>query len=107
LAMKTIRTTLLLLEIIRQYRKQVPDGILATDIIVGFPTESYKDFNDTLDLIEKIKFNSAYIFKYSPRPHTKAFDMEDDVSLETKKKRHKILLDLQKSISRIKQIKER
>ena len=87
-------------EIIEQYRKKVPNGILATDIIVGFPTETEKDFNETLGLLKKIEFNFSYIFKYSPRPHTKARDLADDVSKEEKKRRHGILLSLQKDISR-------
>ncbi|NQU18917.1 tRNA (N6-isopentenyl adenosine(37)-C2)-methylthiotransferase MiaB [bacterium] len=87
-------------EIIEQYRKKVPNGILATDIIVGFPTETEKDFNETLGLLKEIEFNFSYIFKYSPRPHTKAKDLVDDVSKEEKKRRHGILLSLQKDISR-------
>lgn len=87
-------------EIIKQYRKRVPKGILATDAIVGFPTENEQDFGDTLGLFKKIKFDFAYIFKYSPRPHTKAAAMIDDVPLEVKKKRHKVLLEMQKEISR-------
>ena len=90
------------LKIIAQYRKKVPNGVLATDVIVGFPTETEKDFGDTLDLIKKIQFNFAYIFKYSPRPHTKASNMVDDLPTEIKKRRHKILLDLQKKISKAK-----
>jgi len=87
-------------EIIEQYRKKVPNGILATDIIVGFPTETEKDFNETLGLLKEIEFNFSYIFKYSPRPHTKAKDLVDDVSKEEKKRRHGILLSLQKDISK-------
>ena len=88
------------LKIIAQYRKKVPNGILATDVIVGFPSETEKDFRDTFDLIKKVEFNFAYIFKYSPRPHTKAKDLPDDVPKQEKERRHRILLDLQKGISR-------
>lgn len=90
-------------DIIKHYRQRVPDGILATDVIVGFPTETEKDFGDTLDLVKKIKFDFAYIFKYSPRPNTKAAELADDVALETKQKRHGILLEMQKKISNKKQ----
>ena len=53
---------------------------LSTDIIVGFPGETDEDFEDTLKLAEYCKFDSAYIFKYSPRPGTPAYELADDVS---------------------------
>jgi len=84
--------------IVEDYRKIVR-GVLATDVIVGFPTEAEADFLETKEMLEEVKFDFAYIFKYSPRPHTAAFFMKDDVSLDEKKRRHKILLDLQKRIS--------
>ena len=68
--------------------KASPRGIaVSTDIIIGFPGETEEDFQATLDLVEYCKFNSAYVFKYSPRPGTPAFDMPDDVSPETKTER--------------------
>ena len=60
---------------------------LSTDIIIGFPGETEEDFSDTLKMSEYCKFDSAYIFKYSPRPGTPAFEMADDVSPEVKKAR--------------------
>lgn len=57
---------------------------LSTDIIVGFPGETVQDFADTKKIVEYCQFDSAYIFKYSPRPGTPAFEMDDDVSLEDK-----------------------
>ena len=81
-------------------RKIIPDLRLTTDIIVGFPTETDGDFKDTLDLLKESRFDLAYIFKYSPRPGTEASRMADDVSEGIKKERHKILLDLQKDLSR-------
>lgn len=83
-----------------EYRRIVKDGELSTDIIVGFPTETDKDFKDTLDLIKRVKFNSAYIFKYSPRIHTEALRFEDDVPQDVKEARHKIILDTQREISK-------
>ena len=53
---------------------------LTTDIIVGFPGETEADFRETVDLVEYCEFDMAYIFKYSPRPGTPAYEMEDDVS---------------------------
>jgi tRNA-2-methylthio-N6-dimethylallyladenosine synthase len=63
------------------------DIALSTDIIVGFPGETERDFLDTVDLVEYCGYDSAYIFKYSPRPGTPAFEMDDDVSPEAKTER--------------------
>lgn len=86
------------LRLVDDYRKIV-GGTLSTDVIVGFPAESDEDFNQTKDILEKVKFSHAFIFKYSPRSLAKSVDMTDDVAKEVKVKRHKILLDLQKKIS--------
>ena len=80
--------------------KKIVNGSLSTDIIVGFPGESEKDFQATKKILESVKFSNAYIFKYSPRPHTGAAKLEDDVSTAEKKRRHKVLLDLQRKISK-------
>ncbi|MCU0652498.1 MAG: tRNA (N6-isopentenyl adenosine(37)-C2)-methylthiotransferase MiaB [Candidatus Omnitrophica bacterium] len=82
------------------YRKIVKGGTITTDIIVGFPTEAEKDFQATFDLVEMLKFDAAYIFKYSPRPHTEAAKWPDDVVKEEKERRHRLILDLQKKISK-------
>lgn len=95
------------LNLIEKYRKIVGGGFLSTDIIAGFPTETKKDFQSTLKLLKQIEFDFAYIFKYSPRPHTKAEDLIDDVPQKEKERRHKILLDLQKDISKSKKSKPR
>ena len=86
------------LELAQNYRKIVKGGRLSTDIIVGFPGESGSDFKETFDLFKMLKFDSSFIFKYSPRPHTAAFNMQDDVIKEEKERRHSLLLNLQKSI---------
>jgi tRNA-2-methylthio-N6-dimethylallyladenosine synthase len=88
------------LELAQDYRKIVPGGALTTDIIVGFPTESEEDFQDTLAAARDIRFNAAYIFKYSPRPHTAAANLPDDVPRLEKEKRHGAILTLQKAVSR-------
>ena len=88
------------LKLIDKLRKVVPDCAITTDIIVGFPSETENDFNCTCDIMKKIGFESAFIFKYSPRPFTKASDMTDDVSIEDKKTRNQILLDLQDKITK-------
>jgi tRNA-2-methylthio-N6-dimethylallyladenosine synthase len=87
------------LDLIKNFRKIVKDGILTTDIIVGFPTETEEDFQATYNLVKDVEFNAAYIFKYSTRPHTEAEKLTDDVPKEKKERRHKLILDLQKVIS--------
>ena len=94
------------LKLVEQYRSIVYNGQISTDIIVGFPSESEEDFKETLKLVRAVRFDSAYIFKYSPRPHTKAALLEDDVALDVKKRRHAELLKLQKEISGQKKIKK-
>lgn len=69
---------------------------LTTDIIIGFPGESEEDFRATYELFEFAEFDSAYIFKYSPRPGTPSSEMEDDVSPEEKTRRFLELERLQK-----------
>jgi len=86
------------LNLVEDYKKIVK-GTLSTDVIVGFPYEQERDFLETKDVLEKVRFRYAYIFKYSPRPHTRAFLWQDTVSEEEKKRRHMILLKLQKEIS--------
>ncbi len=81
------------------YRQIVSGGKISTDLIVGFPTETEEDFQKTVEAVKSIGFDCAYIFKYSPRPFTKASMMGDDVPLEAKERRHQILLSLQKEIS--------
>lgn len=72
-------------------REHIPVAAIGTDIIVGFPTESDEDFMDTLEVVEKVQFEIAYTYVYSPRPRTKAAELEDDVPQETKKKRLEVL----------------
>ncbi|RKY27977.1 MAG: tRNA (N6-isopentenyl adenosine(37)-C2)-methylthiotransferase MiaB [Candidatus Omnitrophota bacterium] len=86
------------LNLVKDY-KEIVGGTLSTDVIVGFPTETEEDFSETKDVLERVRFKYAYIFKYSPRPNTLALKLEDDVPLKEKERRHKILLDLQKKIS--------
>ncbi len=88
------------LEAIELYRKFVPEGSLTTDILVGFPSEKYEDFKKTKDVLEGIGFDSAFAFKYSPRPPARAADLEDDVPKEAKEERLAELLNLQCEISR-------
>lgn len=75
-------------------RKEIPNVAITTDIIVGFPNETEEQFNHTLDLIKKCRFDSAFTFIFSPRPGTPAAKMEDNVSLEEKQIRFKKLTAL-------------
>ena len=88
------------LDLADNYRKMVENGVLTTDIIVGFPSETEEDFQDTYNLVKDIQFDAAFIFKYSTRPHTEAENFADDVEKKEKERRHKIILDLQKGISK-------
>ena len=78
-------------DLVKKIRKKIPDIFLSTDAIVGFPGETEKQFQNSIKLFKEIKFNMAYIAKYSPRPGTAAFQMKDDVPIKEKKKREKIL----------------
>ncbi len=86
------------LQLVDDY-KRIVGGTLSSDLIVGFPSETDQDFFETKDILERVRFRKAYIFKYSPRPRAKSAAMKDDVSEEAKAKRHRILLNLQKQIS--------
>ena len=77
----------------------MPELSITSDVIVGFPGETYDEFRDTLSLIEKVKYTSLFTFIFSPRPGTKAYDMPDVVSREEKGKWFKELTDLQESIA--------
>lgn len=76
---------------IRRIRKNRPDISLSSDFIIGFPGETDKDFEDTMNLINDIGFDSSFSFIYSARPGTPAADMEDGISEDTKKERLSIL----------------
>ena len=79
-------------------RSSTRDIALTTDIIVGFPGETEADFLDSLKMVEYCRFDMAYIFKYSPRPGTPAFEMVDDVSAAEKTLR---FLELERAQKRI------
>ncbi|MDX1837143.1 tRNA (N6-isopentenyl adenosine(37)-C2)-methylthiotransferase MiaB [Legionella taurinensis] len=76
---------------IRKLRKVRPDIRLSTDIIVGFPGETDKDFQDTMDLVHDIGFDTSFSFIYSARPGTPAANLPDDTPMDVKKQRLQIL----------------
>ncbi|MEW6089277.1 MAG: tRNA (N6-isopentenyl adenosine(37)-C2)-methylthiotransferase MiaB [bacterium] len=81
-------------------RKLRPYASVTTDIIIGFPGETEKDFEDTLNYMRKTEFDSAFSFMYSKRPNTKALELEDSITETVKKKRLKDIIDMQENISR-------
>lgn len=81
-------------------RKYIPDIAVTTDIMVGFPTETEEDFNDTYDLMKKIGFAGAFTFVYSPRSGTPAAKMDGQIDEETSKRRIMKLIDLQNKENR-------
>jgi tRNA-2-methylthio-N6-dimethylallyladenosine synthase len=87
------------LHLIEKARKIIPGVSFSTDIIAGFPTETYEDHVMTLDIMREVRYDGAYMFKYSPREGTKAYRMEDDVSEEMKSNRLHEIIDLQQQIS--------
>lgn len=91
--------TLEYLQLVESLKDKVEDLSLTTDLIVGFPGERDEDFQKTLEMVENIEFDSAFMFKYSPREGTQAFILEDDVPNEVKLERLQTLIELQKTIS--------
>jgi len=84
---------------IKELRKKIPDICLSTDIIIGFPGETKKQFENTVKLFKDIKYDMAYINKYSPRFGTAASKLKDTVLWEEKKRREKILNETLKQTS--------
>jgi tRNA-2-methylthio-N6-dimethylallyladenosine synthase len=80
-------------------RDAIPTIAVSTDIIVGFPGETEEDFADTLEVVERAGFDSAYTFQYSPRPGTRAATMPDQVPKEIVQERFDRLVALQTSIT--------
>lgn len=83
-------------KIIKRLRTEIPEITISTDIIVGFPQETRKAFENTMKLFKEIQFDMAYIARYSPRPHTAAAKLEETVSEEEKKKRKQELTEILK-----------
>jgi tRNA-2-methylthio-N6-dimethylallyladenosine synthase len=81
----------------RKYRNDLEKEVaISTDVIVGFPGEKRRHFENTKKLFKEIGFSMAYIARYSPRPQTAAFKLKDDVSQKEKKRREKILTEIVK-----------
>lgn len=87
------------LDIVEKLRNAVPDIALTTDIIVGFPGETDEDFEATLDVLRKVRYDMIYSFIYSPRSGTPAAEMDNQIPPDVKSQRMQRLLDLQNQIS--------
>lgn len=97
-AMKRGYTRERYLSVMAEARARVPEIGIATDFIVGFPTESDAEFEESLSLQDDVRFQGAFVFKYSPRPGTKSADeMEDDVPDAVKKERNQRMLARQRA----------
>ena len=87
------------LDIVNKLRLAVPDIALSSDIIVGFPSESEADFEDTMDILKTVRFDMVYAFLYSAREGTRAAGFEDKVPREVMDSRMAELLEIQNEIS--------
>ena len=92
-----------LVDLIRNY---MPDCGISTDIIVGFPGETDEDFAEPMEVASKVEFDSAYMFKFSSRPGTKAAEYTDQISEEIKQQRLETLIDFQHKVTLIKNRKK-
>jgi len=85
-------------EMVRKAREAMPDVAVASDFMVGFPGETDADFDDTLRLVQEVGFQQSFVFKYSPRPGTRAAQWADDVPDEVKRERNQSLLQAQEAV---------
>ena len=87
------------MNIVNYIREKLPYVVLTTDLIVGYPSETEEEFRQTLAAVEEIRYDSAFMFRYSVRPGTTAAKYDDDVPEEDKIRRLNELIKLQQSIS--------
>ncbi|UNC91894.1 tRNA (N6-isopentenyl adenosine(37)-C2)-methylthiotransferase MiaB [Candidatus Contubernalis alkaliaceticus] len=88
------------LKVVADIQKMIPNSSITTDFIVGFPGETEEDFLDTLEIVEKVRFDASFTFIYSVRKGTKAADMPNQIPEEVKKERLYRLNEIQNRISR-------
>lgn len=87
------------LDIVNYAKKKIPDVSLTSDVIVGFPGETYEDFKQTISLIREVEYTSLFTFIYSPRVGTPAAEMDDPIPASEKSKWFRELLDVQEEIA--------
>ncbi len=88
------------LQLVDNVRGLIPNASLSTDIICGFPGETEEEFEETLDLVRQVRYDSAYMYYYSPRPGTKAATMDEQLEDEVKKARLARLIEIQNQIGK-------
>lgn len=98
-AMNRQYTRMQYLELVDRIQTAIPGIALSTDILIGFPGETENDVQDTLDLLEQVRFEDAFTYFYNPREGTAAASFPDQLSLETKKARLKEVIKLQRHIT--------
>ncbi|MEI7906588.1 MAG: tRNA (N6-isopentenyl adenosine(37)-C2)-methylthiotransferase MiaB [Bacteroidota bacterium] len=87
------------LGLMQKIKQAIPEASFSTDIMAGFPTETNEDHAMTLEILKEVRFDGAFMFKYSPRESTKAWDMGDDVTEELKVERLNEIIELQNGIA--------
>ena len=87
------------LQLAQRLRKEVPELVLTTDILIGFPGETEEDFRLTLELMEQVRFDDAFTYRYNPREGTRAYLISDDVPGQVKQQRLAEVIRLQRRIS--------
>ena len=87
------------LKLVEKLRKRIPDIVLTTDILIGFPGETQQDFEQTLDLMRTVQFDSAFMYHYNPREGTKAFDFPDRIPDAERINRLQQVIELQQRIT--------
>lgn len=88
------------LKLIKEVKKNIPLAKFTTDVIVGFPGETERDFLQTVKVFKKVQYSLAFVNKYSPRPGTAAFKLGDPIEWKEKKRRAKILQEIIKSFQK-------
>lgn len=88
------------LALVEQIRQRIPDVSLTTDILLGFPGETEEDFQQTVSLMQQVRYQAAYMYYYNPREGTPAASYPNQIPLETKKKRLQRIIDMQLEITR-------
>lgn len=88
------------LDIIHKIREKMPNARITSDFIVGFPTETEEEFNDTMTLVDEVKYDSIFAFMYSPREGTVAAQMDGQIPQDVKHRRVNALLNLEKKIQK-------
>ncbi|MCC7495688.1 MAG: tRNA (N6-isopentenyl adenosine(37)-C2)-methylthiotransferase MiaB [Fimbriimonadaceae bacterium] len=86
-------------DLVRRFRAAVPDLAITTDLIVGFPGETLAEYQQTLDCLDELRFDAAFMFLYSPRSGTKAYEWDDDVPAAEKTRRLEAVIARQEAIS--------